>query len=67
MDAVNQGQDIEAVLATFANLSPADARATIEQLRGILVALPESPASALRSQLEAFITGYDAGVRSARG
>lgn len=67
MDTTNQGQDIELVLATFASLSPADAHATIEQLRGVLVALPESPASALRSQLEAFIAGYDAGVRSTRG
>lgn len=67
MSTMSQGQDIEAVLATFANLSPADASATVEQLRGVLIALPESPASALRSQLEAFVAGYDAGVRSTRG
>lgn len=67
MNTMNHSQGVAAILATFDTLTPADADATADHLRGILASLPEKPTSALRSQLEAFLAGYDAGRQASRG
>lgn len=56
------------ILETMANLSPEQAQDAVNQLQAVLDALPDSDGSLpLRTALEAFVIGYNAGRRSTEG
>lgn len=58
----------QTILQTMASLTPEQAQDAVSQLQAVLDALPDSDGSVpLRTALEAFVIGYNAGRRAATG